>query len=318
MKRYGLMVLFSTATFFLATSGFCQKLRPVTLGLTGKSVATVAFEMSVRRGHFKQEGLDVKFITIRQSDVIIKAIMAGELNFMSIIPTAILASVRGLPIRTFAVNLDNAPYVLVGRPQIKSMSDLKGKKIAVSSLGGMSTLVVREIVARNGLEPDRDVIYLAVGGSETRSGAMAAGFVDAALVTVPLNYNLERQGYNRLAWGPDFVRYPMNGISGSPDFFAANRDLTLALLRGVAGGVRDVKQRRSEMIPFLKEYLEVPEDEAAKSYDFLLSHMPDNMIVDDAVIRKAMEFAAYALKLKADAVPDISKVRDWSYARAAK
>lgn len=318
MKRYGLMVLFSMATFFLATSGFCQKLRPVTLGLTGKSVATVAFEMSVRRGHFKQEGLDVKFITIRQSDVIIKAIMAGELNFMSIIPTAILASVRGLPIRTLAVNLDNAPYVLVGRPQIKSMSDLKGKKIAVSSLGGMSTLVVREIVARSGLEPDRDVIYLAVGGSETRSGAMAAGFVDAALVTVPLNYNLERQGYNRLAWGPDFVRYPMNGISGSPDFFAANRDLVLALLRGVAGGVRDVKQRRSEMIPFLKEYLEVPEDEAAKSYDFLLSHMPDNMIVDDAVIRKAMEFAAYALKLKADAVPDISKVRDWSYARAAK
>jgi ABC-type nitrate/sulfonate/bicarbonate transport system substrate-binding protein len=318
LKRYGLMVLFSMATFFLATSGFCQKLRPVTIALTGKSVATVAFEMSVKRGHFKQEGLDVKFITLRQSDVIIKAIMAGELNFMSIIPTAILASVRGLPIRTLAVNLDNAPYVLVGRPQIKSMSDLKGKKIAVSSLGGMSTLVVREIVARSGLEPDRDVIYLAVGGSETRSGAMAAGFVDAALVTVPLNYNLERQGYNRLAWGPDFVRYPMNGISGSPDFFAANRDLTLALLRGVAGGVRDVKQRRSEMIPFLKEYLEVPEDEAAKSYDFLLSHMPDNMIVDDAVIRKAMEFAAYALKLKPDAVPDISRVRDWSYARAAK
>jgi NitT/TauT family transport system substrate-binding protein len=198
------------------------------------------------------------------------------------------------------------------------MSDLKGKKVAVSSLGGMSTLVVREIVARSGLEPDRDLILLAVGGSETRSSAMTAGFVDAALVTVPLNYNLERQGYNRLAWGPDFVRYPMNGISGSPDFFAANRDLVLAVLRGVAGGVRDVKQRRSDMIPFLKEYLEVPEDEAAKSYEFLLSHMPDNMIVDDAVIRKAMEFAASALKLKPDAVPDISKVRDWSYARAAK
>jgi predicted NAD/FAD-dependent oxidoreductase len=40
-------------------------------------------------------------------------------------------------------------------------------------------------------------------------------------------------------------------------------------------------------------------------------------IADDAVIRQAMEFAASALKLKADAVPDISKVRDWSYARAA-
>ena len=53
------------------------------------------------------------------------------------------------------------------------MNDLKGKKIGVSSLGGMSTLVVREIVARSGLDPDRDVTYLSVGGSDTRSGAMS-------------------------------------------------------------------------------------------------------------------------------------------------
>jgi NitT/TauT family transport system substrate-binding protein len=316
MKRCVPLTLFFLTTL-LATAGFCQKLRPVTLGLTGKSLTTLIFEMSIRRGHFKQQGLDVKLITIRQSDVIIKATMAGELNFMSVIPTAILASVRGLPIRTIAVNVDNAPYVLVGRPQIKSMSDLKGKKIAVSSLGGMSTLVVREIVARSGLDPDRDVTYLAVGGSETRSGAMGAGFVDAALMTIPLNYAPERQGYTRLAWGPDYVRYPMNGISGSPDYFAANRDLVLAVLRGMAGGARDVKERKSDMITFLKGYLEVPEDEAGKSYEFLVSHMPDNMIVDDAVIKSAMEFAASALKLKPDAVPDISKVRDWSYARAA-
>jgi ABC-type nitrate/sulfonate/bicarbonate transport system substrate-binding protein len=104
MKRYAFTILFFVATLFLATSGFCQRLRPVTIGLTGKSLATAAFEMAIRKDHFKQQGLDVKFITIRQSDVIIKAIMAGELNFMSIIPTAILASVRGLPIRTIAVN----------------------------------------------------------------------------------------------------------------------------------------------------------------------------------------------------------------------
>lgn len=317
MKRYGLTILISLIGVFLATQGFCQKLRPVTLGLTGRTLTTLVFEMSISKGHFKQQGLDVKLITIRQSDVIVEAIMAGELNFMSVIPTAILASVRGLPIRTIAVNLDNAPYVLVGRPQIKSMNDLKGKKIGVSSLGGMSTLVVREIVARSGLDPERDVTYLSVGGSETRSGSMAAGFVDAALMTIPLNFAPERQGYNRLAWGPDYVRYPMNGISGSPDYFAANRDLVLALLRGMAGGMRDVKQRKSEMITFLKSYLDVPEDEAARSYEFLISHMPDNMIVDDAVVKSGMEFAASALKLKPDAVPDISKVRDWSYARAA-
>ena len=317
MKRYAPITLFFVATLLLASSGFGQKLRPVTIGMTGRTMATLAFEMSIRNGHFKREGLDVKLITIRQSDIIIKATMAGELNFMSIIPTAILASVRGLPIRTVAVNVDTAPYVLVGRPQIKSMNDLKGKKIAVSSLGSMSTLVVREIIKRAGLDADRDVTYLAVGGSETRSGAMAAGVVDAALMIIPMNYAPERQGYNRLAWGPDYVRYPTNGIAGLPDYFAANRNLVLAVLRGIAAGIRDVKLRKPEMVTFLKTYLDVPEDEALKSYEFLINHMPDNMIVDDAVIKQAMEFAATSLKLKPDAVPDISKVRDWSYARAA-
>jgi membrane-bound lytic murein transglycosylase B len=93
MKRYVPITLFFVAALMLASPGFGQKLRPVTIGMTGRTMATLAFEMSIRNGHFKREGLDVKLITIRQSDVIIKATMAGELNFMSIIPTAILAAV---------------------------------------------------------------------------------------------------------------------------------------------------------------------------------------------------------------------------------
>jgi ABC-type nitrate/sulfonate/bicarbonate transport system substrate-binding protein len=198
------------------------------------------------------------------------------------------------------------------------MSDMKGKKVAVSSLGSMSTYVVREIVARNGLDPERDLTVLAVGGSGARAASLAAGFVDAALVTAPMNYDLERQGFTRLAWGPDFVRYPLNGVAGSTDFLAANRELVLAFLRGVAGGVRDVKQRKSEMIPFVKEYLKLPEEEAVKSYEFLVANMSDNLETDDATILRAMQFAGNALKLKPEAMPDITKVRDWSFARALK
>jgi hypothetical protein len=54
-----------------------------------------------------------------------------------------------------------------------------------------------------------------------------------------------------------------------------------------------------------------------KSYEFLVNHMRDNMIVDDAVVKQTMEFAAASLELKPDAVPHILKILDWSYARAA-
>lgn len=318
MKRLMLGLFIVAAVLFSTESLFAQKLKTVTLGMTGKTITTVPFDLAIERGHFKQQGLDVKLITINQSDVIIKAIMSDELNFTSIIPTAILAAVRGIAIQTIAVNVESAPYVLVGRPDIKSMNDMKGKKIGVSSLGGMSTYLVREIVSLNGLQPDRDVTFVAVGGSGTRSVSLAAGFVEAALMTIPLNYELERKGFTRLAWGPDFVRYPLNGIAASAEFLAKNRSLAVALLKAIAAGVQDVRQRKADSVAFIKRYLALQDEDALRSYEFLIGNMPDNLMTPDAVIKTAMEFAGQALKLKPEAIPDIDKVRDWSFARSLK
>jgi NitT/TauT family transport system substrate-binding protein len=318
MKKLMLTGFILLASLFTGDLVFAQKLRAVSLGTTGRTIATVPFEVGVQRGYFKEQGLDVRQITINQSDVIIRAIVSNELEFMSIIPTAILASVRGIPVQTIAVNVESAPYVLVGRPEVKSMNDMRGKKVAVSSLVGMSTNVVREIVAKNGLNPERDVIFLAVGGSGARSAALASGFVDAALVTIPLNYELERKGFTRLAWGPDFVRYPLNGIAASTEFLAKNRSLAISLLKGVAAGVKEVKQHKPETIAFIKKYLSLKDEDAASSYDFLVANSQDDLIAEDAIIQSAINFAAQSLKLKPDAVPPIDKVRDWSYAKTLK
>src|SRR5919106_2128317 len=145
-KTFALIVFASIAIF--SQRGFAQPLKTVTMARTTGSIGMVPLEFAVNRGYFKRHGLDVQLITVRQSDVIIAATVSGELNFMDIIPTAILASVRGLPIRTIAVVLKSAPYVLIGQSTVRSAAELKGKKIGVSSLGGMSTYLVREIVAR--------------------------------------------------------------------------------------------------------------------------------------------------------------------------
>ena len=64
----------------------------------------------------------------------------------------------------------------------------------------------------------------------------------------------------------------------------------------------------------MKSYLRIGDEEAEKSYEFLVKDMPANLVPDDAVIRSAINFAAKSLRLQPDAVPDISKVRDWSFA----
>src|SRR5262245_51338956 len=125
--RIALIALLSIATF--SQSGFAQSMKTVTMVRTTGSIGMVPLEFAVNRGYFKKQGLDVQLMTVRQSDVIIAATIAGELNFMDIIPTAILASVRNLPIRTIAVVLKRAPYVLIGQPNLRSAARSEERRV---------------------------------------------------------------------------------------------------------------------------------------------------------------------------------------------
>jgi NitT/TauT family transport system substrate-binding protein len=313
-----LLVAVFTGVILCSGPAIAQQLRTITMARTTGSIGMVPLEFAVNRGFFKRQGLDVQLITVRQSDVIIAATVSGELNFMDIIPTAILAAVRGLPIKTIGVVLKSAPYVLVGQPGLRSVAELKGKKIGVSSVGGMSAYLVREILARNGVNPDRDVTFLAVGGTASRSAALFGGTIDAALVVAPEDYVLERKGYRRLLSASDFANYPLSGVAASDDFLSKNKPVAISFLKGLMEGARFVRQNKGDAVNFIRTYLKVPDEEAEKSYQFLMKQMPQDLIPEDSVIRAGMDFAKSALKLSSEAVPDISKVRDWSFAEAAR
>ena len=318
MMRRRLILLILLASGCFSTLAHSQQLKTVTMARTTGSIGMVPLEIAVNRGYFKKNGLDVKLITIRQSDVIIAATVTGELNFMDIIPTAILASVRGMPIKTIAVVLKSAPYLLIGQPGLGSASELKGKRIGVSSVGGMSAYLVREVVARSGLNPDRDVTLLAIGGTSARTAALFAGAIDAALIVAPDNYALEKKGYRRLLAASDYVNYPLSGVATSSDQLLQNKTTVISFLKGLLQGAKFVRENKKDTVAFIKDYLKVPDDEAEKSYDFLLKEMPQDLIPDDQVIRTGIEFARHALKMPPEAAPEIAKVRDWSFAEAAR
>src|SRR5262245_65606514 len=108
MKQPGIALIALLSIAIFPHLGFAQPLKTVTMARTTGSIGMLPLEFSVNRGYFKKQGLDVQLITVRQSDVIIAATVGGELNFMDIIPTAMLASVVGLPIRTICVALYRA------------------------------------------------------------------------------------------------------------------------------------------------------------------------------------------------------------------
>jgi ABC-type nitrate/sulfonate/bicarbonate transport system substrate-binding protein len=114
------------------------------------------------------------------------------------------------------------------------------------------------------------------------------------------------------------VNYPLSGVATSSDQLVQNKAMIISFLKGLLQGARFARENKSDTVAFIKSYLKVPDEEAEKSYDFLIKEMPQDLIPDDQIMRTGMEFARHSLKMVAQAVPDIAKVRDWSFAEAAR
>lgn len=112
--------------------------------------------------------------------------------------TVIRAAIKGFPVKLISIGLRSSFHVLVARPNYKSITELKGKKIAVSNIGATDEIVTRFILQKGGLDPKKDVVILSVGGSEIRYQSLVSGQTDATALSLPHSLIAKQQGYRIL------------------------------------------------------------------------------------------------------------------------
>jgi hypothetical protein len=117
------------------------------------------------------------------------ALLTGDLDYYSVVAVGVRAATQGLPIRLVACYLPTPPNVLVARPEFKSVKELKGKTIAVSVFGNPPHVVGQMILRHYGLDPEKEVKFVAAGqGNESRLARMNQGLVEAAVVSPPFDF----------------------------------------------------------------------------------------------------------------------------------
>src|SRR5262249_11333842 len=121
---------------------------------------------------------------------------SNDVNFISAGGGGVVDAVLGgAEICIVASPINQEPQVLVAKKEIKEMVQLRGKKLAVNSLAGPSLLSLKMILVAAGLDPDRDVPYLAIGPSANRFGALQLGQVVATTLTPPFTSAARKAGY---------------------------------------------------------------------------------------------------------------------------
>lgn len=162
-------------------------------------------------GYYDREGLNVE-TTIVDPPTTFSALMGGSVDISLTDSTAlVLAADKGSNIVGFGAGAARNPYQLMVPDSIKTIKDLKGKKIAAASPIEIYTTVIKTILKKGGLDPEKDVEWVFGGGQNQRLAAILAGAVQAGLYSPPADALLISRGFHSLAFTPDY--YPSLQLS---------------------------------------------------------------------------------------------------------
>ncbi len=285
----------------------------VIISYSSRSYAFLPAQVAVAKGFFKDENLDPLLIQMR-SQVTVPALISGEVHYTLSFGNIIGGAMQGLPFKILAVLTDKPLHSILGRPEIKSIADLRGKRIGTQRIGGSDHLAAEAILQAKGIDL-KDVQFVTLGGDEpVRTEILKKGLVDAICTVPPGPVRLAREGYNILGGPKDLkIGSPISAVAVTDIRLKNNREETKKVLRAVLRGLRIMHERKEDTIAIMARWLNQTADVARDSYD---SIMP-SFSLDGGTVDKTFEFAIESRKatVKTDKPIPLSQVRDFSLLR---
>jgi len=256
-KAMGFVIVGVLMALFSVPASAQQKARINWTAVTG---AQSGMFMAQQEGLFKKNGLDVELIHIPSSSRGIQAILAGEIGFSFMDGNnEVQADLKGANIALVAGATNRQVFSLMARPDIKRISDLRGKKIGITRIGSSTHTSALFAVGSAGLKP-ADYQILPLMEVPNIFTALAAGQIDAGVVSPPTNSRARKAGFNELMnlakEGPEYVSV---GVGTSRSYIKANEDIVRRVVRSYAEGVQIFKSNKTAALKMIQNQLKVKE-----------------------------------------------------------
>ena len=301
----------------VAASPLFAQAKKVRFSVSSISIAEIPFKIAQVKGFYREEGLHVETILIR-GNVGFQALLGGSVDYTSASGSTIAAAVRGIPVKLVFICAAKPQFDMIAQPQIRSVQELKGKLVGISSRGGSIDLLTQIILQKNGLTPNKDATAIVIGGQEDTVLALRAGRIAAALLTPPRPLILQREGFNRIAYSGDYMAtYPTGGIGVTDEKIKSDPAEVLAFVRGSLKGLQFAKQNRAEATKIIADYLGVKDAALNEQiFELYLNRLSAGGSADEAWMKGAIEFTQKSLGGDVKEVR-ASQVFDFSFADKA-
>jgi ABC-type nitrate/sulfonate/bicarbonate transport system substrate-binding protein len=242
-------------------------------GTLGGQAPLWPFYIAAQKGFFAAADLDVEINFAQSGAAVTQQLTGGAFDVvLSVgISDPIHAIDKGASLALIRIIGNNPPYVLIGKPGLKTIADLKGKTVSVGQINDPTTMYWERMAAANGLKRD-DYEELSAGVAASRFAALKAGVADAAFVLPPLNFQANAAGYVTLGFAADYIKdLPFTGMIVGRAWAQAHAPAAKRLLAATDNSIAWLadETHRGDAIDLLVNAAHARKEDADASYDLL-------------------------------------------------
>lgn len=303
----------------LAVTPMSSPARADTKLVVGKAAVTsesnLAANVGARAGIFKKHGLDVEVIDFAGGGKMMQAMTAGSVDIGVGAGIQMAFIVKGAPMLAVCEDASKLPFV-IGVPwdsPLKTLQDLKGKKIGISSAGSLTDWLAQELVRTQGWQPD-DITRVAIGSNPAAStAAFRLHTIDAYMGGTSTFLGMEEKKVGRaLAPVSSYVgKIAAGTIFASNRLVESNPDAIRAFLAGWIETVRFMKTHKAETVEIERAVTGYSEAVSSRDYDLTIGYFTDDCRFDPESMA-TLKRSFLDMKLL-DQPPDMSKLYSEAY-----
>ena len=310
------MKFFTVVGFALVIStGTADAVDKVRMSISAVDVSFLTGGLAVKRGMFRDEGLDVELIRMN-TNVSITALSTTDIDYTMVFGSVVRGALRGMPMRVVASFMDSSTHLLIARPEYRSIRDLKGKTLAVSTIGATSDVAARMMIKQGGIDPEKELKIIPLGVERARYAALREGIVDVAVLSPPTDTDAQRQGYRILSRFHELFKLPFAGLGTHLKKLKEKSDEVKRMVKALLRANRFVRSNREGTIQTMMDWIKVDRESAAATYDSTWKIFSEDGGMPEAGLKLVVDQAREAMKI--DRPVANSEVADFTIIREAQ
>src|SRR5687768_956077 len=312
-----LRLLFSLLVLSVLSVQYSFAQDRLTFGLTTRAGSTsLPFVIAEEKSFFKSEGVNA-IVVIMQNQVVVNGVVARNVDYGGTFSNFVGAAISGLPVRIVMSAMDGSDHYLVTGPNIKRVEDLKGKNFGISSFGGTPHSEAILILRKHGMNPEKDVTFLQIGGSSSRFAALESGAIQAAMLVPPFNNFATKRGFNQLMSFNEIMNIPLGGLAVHTQKMKERPDEIVKMIKAVLKATDYIRTRRSEILAFLESKWSIKEPDVRESiYRDMVGLYSRDGVASDDTMKNVVQLVRETRKSKDDKT--VADIFDWSFAKKAQ